>query len=269
MDRSTTAIIVNYRTADLTLQAVDAALSEPEVAEVIVVDNNSGPTDVLTLQGAVPERPESLRLVLNDQNVGFGQAVNTALSLVSTEFTALINSDAMLHPGCLKALTSALVADPALAVVGPRVLTGAGSTQPDAAGRFPSLSISLRRTNRHGDRMLAPDWISGVMMVLPTDALRSVGGFDPAFFMYYEDVDLCRRLHERGFGVAFVPAAVVTHLGAGSRRTARSQRAHARSAFKTYLRKADASVLERWALGFGGHLIDSLRTAHDVLVGRS
>jgi N-acetylglucosaminyl-diphospho-decaprenol L-rhamnosyltransferase len=266
MEPCTTVIIVNYKTASLTLQAAEAALAQPEVASVIIVDNDSGEADVAELEGAAADRDDRLRIIPNGSNVGFGRAVNLGLELVTTRFTALINSDAMVHNGCIGALVAALDCNPKLAVVGPHVRTPDGGTQCDAAGLFPTLSVTLRRTNRRGDRLPSPDWISGVMMVLPTDRFRSVGGFDPAFFMYYEDVDLCRRLRDQGYTVSVVPDAIITHLGGASHRSTRSNRAMEHAAFSVYLRRANEPRVHRWVLFVLGHLVGSAKTARELLV---
>jgi N-acetylglucosaminyl-diphospho-decaprenol L-rhamnosyltransferase len=102
--------------------------------------------------------------------------------------------------------------------------------QADAQGDLPTAgAILLRRTRRHHDRV-APGWVSGVALMVRRAEFLAVGGFDPAFFMYYEDVDLCRRYRARGLELERVVEACVVHEGGRSRVSARAQkRAYDRS----------------------------------------
>jgi len=191
-----------------------------------VVDNASadGSADMVSA-----EFPET-RLVRNRENVGFSRANNQGLSAAAAAYVLILNSDAEITPGALPALAALLDARPRVGAVGPRTLNPDGTVQvsfgpaltPRAEWRQRRL---VRGVKRRDPAALAeaearssverePDWVSGSCLLARKDALAAVGGFDEAFFLYEEDVDLCLRLRRAGWSVVFTPAAaVVHHLG--------------------------------------------------------
>jgi N-acetylglucosaminyl-diphospho-decaprenol L-rhamnosyltransferase len=152
------------------------------------------------------------------------------------------------HHGALRALAEVLETDPALAIVGPAVLEADGARYPSAR-RFPSLLDAAghallgdlvpgnRFTRRYRLGYLDAvdvtdvDWVSGACFMARRRAMQELEGFDESFFMYAEDTDLCWRARRAGWGVAYVPDAVVTHLQGLStaRRPYRMLVAHHRS----------------------------------------
>jgi GT2 family glycosyltransferase len=188
----------------------------------VVVDNASDDGSAELVRARFPEAT----LIANAENRGFGAACNQALDLAG-EFTLFLNPDAALLPGALPALLRRLRATPAAALVGPRVQFPDGRPQPTRR-RFPTLPALLVESTpldwRTGGRWLRRyqcvgepeipgrvDWLSGACLLGRTAALRQAGGFDPRFFMYFEEVDLCRRLAANGWETWYEPAAVVVH----------------------------------------------------------
>jgi N-acetylglucosaminyl-diphospho-decaprenol L-rhamnosyltransferase len=161
------------------------------------------------------------------------------------------NPDVAVHRGALDALVEVLEADPALAIVGPRILEADGTRYPSAR-RFPSLLDAAGHalladlvptnpfTRRYhmgyldADEATEVDWVSGACFLARRRALEELHGFDESYFMYAEDVDLCWRARRAGWGVAYVPAASVTHLQGIStaRQPYRMLVAHHRSVFR-------------------------------------
>lgn len=243
----TAAVVVNHNGGEA-LAACVASLRSDHVGEVIVVDNAStdGSADGLATDPAV-------RVLPTGANLGYGAGANRGVGTTRAEFVLLTNADVVVHQGALATLRDTLVHDPTLAIVGPRIVGPDGARYPSAR-RFPSMGVAAghtllgmlmpgnRFTQRYrmaeidaaGDATAAVDWVSGACFMARRRALEELGGFDESYFMYVEDLDLCFRAHRAGWGVAYVPTAVVTHLHGVStaRRPYRMLLAHHRSAMR-------------------------------------
>jgi len=226
--RDIDTIIVSYCTLDLTASAVQSALAEPETRRVIVVDNASTDGSAAALAKRFTAAP--VEIIALADNRGFGAACNLGVDRSTAPYVFFLNSDARIEPGALVCLRDRLAAAANLGVVAPAVHDLAGRPQADAQGDLPTAgAILLRRTRQHHDRV-APGWVSGVALMVRRAEFIAVGGFDPAFFMYYEDVDLCRRYRAHGLELERVVEARVVHAGGRSRASARVQkRAYDRS----------------------------------------
>jgi N-acetylglucosaminyl-diphospho-decaprenol L-rhamnosyltransferase len=227
---SVTAVVVNYRTAELTVGCV-ASLRADGVGEVVVVDSASGDDCRTRLAGADP----AARFVALPRNRGYGAAANAGAAAASGDVLLICNPDLVVEPGTVPALLAALGADPGLGAVGPRIDRPDGSRYPSAR-TFPSLVdaaghgfVGLVTTrNRWSRRYLRTeqeeagrvDWVSGSFFAVRRRAWDAVGGFDERFFMFMEDVDLCWRLHRAGWDVGYEPAGRVVHLEGASRAAA-------------------------------------------------
>jgi len=223
-ERRVAAIVVNYNAAP-TLAGCVASLRANDVDEVIVVDNGS--TDGSRAALAAGDR--SARWVPSGGNVGYGRAANLGAAQVDGADLLICNPDLVVHNGAVAALAKRLDATPTMGVVGPLVRNADGSLYPSAR-TFPDMADAVghglmgmvaphnRYTRRY--RLLdwdhanasKVDWVSGACFLARRQAWDEVGGFDPAFFMYMEDVDLCWRVGEAGWSVGYEPAAEVTHL---------------------------------------------------------
>jgi N-acetylglucosaminyl-diphospho-decaprenol L-rhamnosyltransferase len=165
------------------------------------------------------------------------------------------NADLEVHPGALAALRAALEGHPAWALAGPRIFTDAGEVYPSARN-FPTFMdatghalLALFKpdnpfTKRYkpdvpeGDTAVRAGWVSGSCFLARRAALEELGGFDEAYFMYAEDLDLCWRAHQAGWGVGFAGGAAVTHVQGVStaRHPYRMMLAHHRSALRFTVR---------------------------------
>jgi GT2 family glycosyltransferase len=176
----------------------------PEGAPVVVVDNAStdGTTDLLA--GRYPQ----VQVVRNATNLGFAGGVAVGLEHVSSEYVVLLNNDAVVRPGWLTQLLAPFD-DPSVAGVTSRLLL------PD--GRLQSAGGYLERTgyghdlDTGGDAPAEVAYGCGAALALRMSAVREVGGMDPRYFLYYEDVDLSWRLWLAGHRVVFQPGAVAVH----------------------------------------------------------
>lgn len=253
--RDTAVVIVNYRTRELTAGAVASVLGEEDVREVVVVDNASGDGSVEHLREA--QADERVRVMAADRNGGFGAGVNLGAAACRSPLLLILNSDAAVERGSVGLLVSALLAEPGVGVLAPAVRLAGGGPQPDAFGRLPRRWELLvpgpgRWTGAGDDRR--PGWVSGVAMLLRATDFRSVGGFDERFEMYFEDLDLCRRLQEQGRSVARLPAATVVHAAGGSWRSTGDQKRRFHRSKALYAAKLGASAVELRLIDLAGRL---------------
>jgi len=223
--------VVSYNTRDLLhacLQSLLDRQAEGEAAlEVIVADNGSRDGSLEMVRAEFP----SVRLIETGGNAGFGRANNAALAHARGRCLALVNSDAEMLPGALAASLAFLDAHSDVGLAGGQLLWPDGRAQ-TSWGDDPTLGGVFREQTFLG--WLAPpalgtggaspaegprdvDQICGAFMLIRRAAWRQVGGFDPHYFMYNEDVDLNVRLRRAGWRVVFLPHARITHhLGASS-----------------------------------------------------
>ena len=221
--------IVNYNTCDH-LRACLSSLALEAPGEVVVLDNASADGSAEMVKAVFPE----FKLVVNAVNSGFGAAANRAVQNCEPDYVLLLNSDTLLKPGAVQALSLYLDQHTQAAIVGPRILNPDGSLQVSCY-HFPSpLYAFLRATTmgsllryipilREGylpnwshDRSRRVPWVLGAALAIRRKAFEEVGGFDESFFMYSEEVDLCYRLKTAGWQVHFTPAAEIVHVGGAS-----------------------------------------------------
>jgi N-acetylglucosaminyl-diphospho-decaprenol L-rhamnosyltransferase len=218
------AVVVNYN-AGPHLATCVRSLRAAGVAERIVVDNGSSDDSRRRAEEADP----ALRWIDSGANLGFGRAANLGASTTDAEAVLVCNPDLTVGAGAVDALTARLAREPALGLVGPLVRNPDGTVYPSAR-TFPDLVDAIghglvglvapgnRFTRRY--RLLdwdhrepaRVDWVSGACFLARRQAWDVVGGFDPAYFMYLEDVDLCWRLRAAGWAVGYEPGAEVVHV---------------------------------------------------------
>lgn len=214
-------VIVTWNGAHLLPDCLDAVLAQG--APVLVVDNGSADGTLALLASRYPV----VQVLPLATNTGFAGGVAKALALVDTAYTVLLNNDAVVQPGWLTALLAPLEADPVVGAVCSKLLL------PD--GRLNSAGGYLEPNGYGHDRGFGePDdgrfdvarevaFATGTAAAFRTSAVRQVGGIDPRFFLYYEDVELSWRLWLAGWRIRYQPSAVVVHqhsatTGAGSLR---------------------------------------------------
>jgi N-acetylglucosaminyl-diphospho-decaprenol L-rhamnosyltransferase len=238
---SVSGIVVNYHTEELTTRAVNSLLDEDEISDVAVVDNGSSEQSLQSLRVSLPD--DRVTFVSSEENVGFGQGVNLGAEVTSSPLIFILNSDAEVEPRSVANLVRRLDDEPAAAVAAPMINTPSGITQIDSFGAFPSLRTMLLRTNRRRSDPSRPDWVSGAAMLIRRSAFDQVGGFDPAFHMYLEDVDLCRRLRASGWDIVRVRKSRVVHASGASASSRERERQYHES-LKLFARKSGSSETE-------------------------
>jgi N-acetylglucosaminyl-diphospho-decaprenol L-rhamnosyltransferase len=250
------AVVVDHDAGPLLGRCVRSILGDGASAVVVVENGGPGSAAAALDELLRQQPPPPVRIVRPGRNVGFGAGVNRGLAVLAGEATPaewvlVSNADLVLHHRALSALRSALESHPAWAIVGPRIFTEAGEVYPsvrsfpsfaDAAGHallalFNPDNPFTRRYNPgppEGDVVTEAGWISGSCFLARRVALEELGGFDEAYFMYAEDMDLCWRAHHAGWGVGFAGTASITHVQGAStaRRPYRMMVAHHRSALR-------------------------------------
>lgn len=224
------AVVVDYRSGPLVTAAVEALLADASAGgppEVVVVDN-AGES---VLPDALAARVPVLR---PGANLGYGRAANLGAAATRGPVVAVVNADAVVEPGTAAAVLGAFARDPRLGAVGPRIFDPDGSQYPSArrapqltdavghavlGGLVPSnrFTRAYRQLDADPDRARTVDWVSGAAIWLRRDALDAVGGWDERFFMFFEDVDLCRGLEAGGWSIAYEPDGRVQHVVGASR----------------------------------------------------
>ena len=251
-------VVVSHDTREEALACL-ASAREAGAAEVVLVDSGSSDGTARAVREADPRA-----VVLELANVGFGRAANAGLRRTTAPLAVLANADVRFDPASLEVLARTLRDDASLGAVGPAVVYPDGSPQASAR-RLPDLGTAVGHallgrarpdnpfTRRYRALDVDPsrprdvDWLSGCAVALRTEAFHEVGGFDPGYFLYVEDVDLAVRLRAAGWRLRFEPSARVVHrVGASTRqRRARSLVHHARGLDRFYGRHLASTTPRR------------------------
>ena len=216
--------ICSWNTQD-DLRACLRSLEGESGIEVIVCDNNSEDGS----PGMVEKEFPWVRLLAQSTNLGFTGGQNLMIEARSAPHALLLNSDTVVHPGALEDLMAYLDAHPEVGVLGPKLLNPDGSLQLSCR-RFPNPLAALFRNTPLGrlfpnnrftrdylmadlrhDRPMEVDWVSGAALLARKELIDRIGGLDPEFFMFCEDVDYCWRAWKAGYKVEYLPLSVVTH----------------------------------------------------------
>ena len=231
------SVTVNYKTADLTLRAVEAALGDldPLGGRAIIVDNDSQDGSYERLCDAVVERgwDDRVDVLASGRNAGFGAGNNIAFreALASADppdYFYLLNPDALPDPGGVTALLDFMARTPDAGLAGSRVRHPGGELRLSAF-RFPSvfseleqglkLGIASRLLERWRVPMPAPtqtcpvDWVSGASVMLRREMIDEIGMFDENFFLYFEETDLSLRAARAGWKTYYVMESGAEHIG--------------------------------------------------------
>jgi len=250
--RSRADVVVVGHDSRETLRSCVEPLAGAEGVRIVVVDTAS-PDDAFDTVADLP----SVATVAAPRNGGFSYGCNLGAALGSAPLVLFLNPDASLRPIDLDALVAVLDADADAGVAAPRIVGSDGSTEPSQR-RFPRIRAQLatalfvHRLAPHAswsddlirdpaayERPGSPDWVSGACMLVRRDVFTRLGGFDEGFFLYSEDIDLCRRVRDVGLDVRYVPAARATHAGG-------------HSAPRSSLRVVDVRSRVRYELVHGG-----------------
>jgi len=223
-------IIVNYKTAELTLDLIQSIYDHaPDVTyEILVMDNGSDEYIEEDLRNRFP----AVRFFETGRNVGFAKANNLGIHNSHGSYVLLLNSDTRIFDETLQSMMDYLQIHPNVGVLGPRQIGDDGKYVP-SCGNFPTLISEMLRKIIHerlsmDDYRLREgiddkyanstnvDWVSGSCLVVRRKALADVGLLDERFFMYFEDIDFCKRIKDKGWQVQYFPDETILHYGGQS-----------------------------------------------------
>jgi len=237
-------IIVNYKSTDFLqtcLNSVNDNLNGFQI-NVHVVDNGSR-DHVHLVKSTFPE----IILTIHKDNLGFAKAANKIIKKTSSAYIIILNPDTILFDGFFESIIPYIQKHPDVGIVGPKIFDPDGCIQGSARafptfrsvlfGRtslltrlFPNSAItcaSIVSNKSDGRTPLSVDWVSGACQIIRREAIEDIGLFDERFFLYWEDVDLCKRIKKSGRKIIYYPLAAIEHSVGES-----SERALLRSIFE-------------------------------------
>ena len=227
-------VIVNWNSKDYLdrcLQSISATASDLN-PEIIVVDGGSFDGCDAMLE----QKHKNVRFIQSNENIGFGRSNNLGINAATGDIVALLNPDTELRPGSLQELIKALETHPRCGAVGPRLLNTDGTLQKSCVQAFPSplnqaLDSDFLRNRFPRSRLWKTypafhqsnpsnvEVLSGACIVAWRKTLNDIGGFTDAYFMYAEDMDLCKKIYELNQTIYHVPKSEIIHFGGGSSST--------------------------------------------------
>lgn len=215
-------IILNYNVCNFLRQAilsVQSAIKNIE-AEIIIIDNNSPDDSCAMVRAEFPE----LLLIENKENIGFGRANNQAVEHAKGEFICILNPDTAVAADVFEKCLDFIEATPDCGAIGVRLIDGTGNYLPESKRNLPTPSVSLSKItgskNQHNTyyaNHVAEDGVGtvtvlpGAFMFMRRSLYNKVGGFDKAFFMYGEDIDLSYSIEKAGYKNYYLGSAYVLH----------------------------------------------------------
>jgi N-acetylglucosaminyl-diphospho-decaprenol L-rhamnosyltransferase len=222
-------VIVNYKVRDLLGACLRSLEHDLRVlrGEVWVVDNASGDGSVEMVRAEFPW----VRLIPNEQNLGYGAANNQAIRQASGRYVLVLNPDTELPPGAIVDTIAEMEAHPDIGALGPKLVLADGSLDRACRRSFPSPEVAFYRlfglarlfpnhrrfarynlSNVDEDTAIDVDSVVGAFMLVRREVIERVGMFDEAFRLYGEDLDWAFRIKEAGWRIRYHPQVVVLHL---------------------------------------------------------
>ncbi len=230
-DKPISVIMVSFMTGPALLEAINAVMADPDIFELILVDNGNS-LDARKRLSDVVAQHDRIRLLQGHGNIGFARACNYGAHLARGEYLLFLNPDALIAEGtarklanCGKGLVAPWVAGGMLRDVNGREQRGArrGALTPMSAlisftplHKLPFFHSIHREDETLPQQAQAYPTVSGACMMMNRESFEKLDGFDEDFFLHVEDIDICRRAREQGGEVYFVPDATVMHYGSTS-----------------------------------------------------
>ena len=248
------AIIVSYQTGRRLKECLHALAADPDVAEIILVDNGNDPEMMAWIGNFVHAKSQARRLS-GHGNIGFGAGVNLGTRAAAGPHLLVINPDAVLRWDSLRGMQEVAATCPTPWIIGGRIFDLNG--REERGGRRRTLTLWRALTSMIGWNTWTLEAtplpagpvdmpvISGAFFLTSKASMAALGGFDEGYFLHVEDVDLCRRCTDLGGRVMFDPRAGALHYRSTSDAPNRVVQAHKADSLARYFRKFAASPLER------------------------
>lgn len=214
-------ILINFNTPKLTIDCLNSLirLKAKLDLDIIVVDNASSDNSVEVLKSNFNNE---ITLITNEQNLGFAKANNQGAAIAKGEYLVFLNTDTIINDDFISPCIDLLIKNEYLGATSPLLLDA--NTQPQKAGYgiFPNIiRLITQKTKR--DPILdfinghaTVDWISGCAFIIKRSTFYIINGWDPNFFIYYEDIDICKNLKRNSYKVAVCGHSKIIHLGGKS-----------------------------------------------------
>lgn len=217
------ALVLNYRSARATVACVRALLQQTTAAdmEIVVIDNHSEDESVQWIRNTVRGLPR-VHVVETASNLGFGQGYGAGAAHARGDYLLVCNPDKLLPPDGAERLLAVLRGDPGIGIAAPRLVHRDGTVRSSARAFPRPLDVVAKRTllqhvlpghvrrylqtQAPADAQRDTDWVVGGCFMIPRALFLELGGFDERFFLFFEDIDLCRRVWQAGKRVTFVPS---------------------------------------------------------------
>ena len=232
---SVSVIIVNWNTGKLLQECLESLDKLPErslIRLVVIVDNSS--TDSSVSQAQETADRAGFTILLQTENLGFAKANNIGIAYVqehggADDHILLLNPDTVVHPHAIEHMISVLVSKDTIGIVGPKLLEATGAVQPSVRS-FPTLPVFMllflklhrifSNTATWQKYILADfdhttqqsvDQVMGAAFLIRNTAMQAIGPLDEGFWIWFEEVDYCKRAKDAGFEILYTPSATVTH----------------------------------------------------------
>ena len=221
-------IIVNYYSSSSLKNCLESVYQTIKKIsfEVIIVDNSQNDKGMTSLKESYPQ----IRVIQSETNVGFARANNQAALSAQGKTLLFLNPDTILADQAIEEMIAHLESNPDIGALGPKVLNTDGSLQ-YSCRRFPTLmtgffnrysllsrwfpgnrfTVQYLMKDFNHDENKEVDWLSGCCLMIPRAVFEKAGGFDEHYFLFNEDVDLCRTIGQNGFKVMYFPGAKIKH----------------------------------------------------------
>ncbi len=214
-------IIINYKTFELTKNCLESLFLLPgqENLEIIIIDNGSNDGSIEKLETEFASR---VKIIKNKNNLGFAGANNQGAALASGEFLIFLNSDTIIKEDFLNVCADILNKNPKIGIISPRLKLPNGDNQKAAFGIFPTLINLLTQKTKNEQpideqaNFLVSDWISGCALMISRELFQKISGWDDRFFLYYEDIDICKKASLQGYQAAVALKTSIIHFGGQS-----------------------------------------------------
>ncbi|VXD21640.1 Glycosyl transferase, family 2 [Planktothrix serta PCC 8927] len=228
-------VIINYRTPQLVIDCLKSLENQLKVGDdqVIIVDNASGDNSVELLQQTITDHHwfSWVKLLASPVNGGFSAGNNLGMKAIEADAYLLLNSDTIVRPGAISSLLHAWKTHPEAGLISPRLewpdstpqiscfryhsplsqLIDAAATGP-VTKLFQQYDVPMEVSNTSFE----PEWTSFACVLIRREVIQQIGFMDEGYFMYFDDVDYCRRVHQAGWQILHWPEARVVHLRGGS-----------------------------------------------------
>lgn len=224
-------IIVNFRSEHNLKECIASIYNKtPSFGKEVIIVNNDQRETLEVIKKAFPE----IRIIESGGNIGFGRANNLGARNAQGEFLFFLNPDARMLSGKLNDIFEQFSENKNIGAIGAKLVTKEGKIQKWSAGEKINLFSILRNNiGLSGDKKiwLSPVkknvfWVAATALFIPKKLFEKTGGFDEQMFMYFEDIDLCKRINNLGYKILYYPSFEVLHLGGESYKNRADQKRH-------------------------------------------